>query len=98
MKRNLFNPEASGVFFKKKRAVNLKCLQINSKKYKSTNQLIFSKVLVSGHQPTHLIHESHGFNPEFRTPACARANWAPASREPRSTQRQKQEKGPSLRK
>ena len=33
----------------------------------------------------------------LRAPACARASWAPASKEPRSTQRQKQEKGPSLR-
>ena len=34
----------------------------------------------------------------LRAPACARASWAPASKEPRSTQRQKQLKGPNLRK
>lgn len=83
-------------FLLKKKGSQLEMFTNQLKKYKSTNQLIFSKVLVSGHQPTHLIHEST-WNPEFRTPACARANWAPASREPRSTQRQKQEKGPSLR-
>lgn len=32
----------------------------------------------------------------LRAPACARASWAPASKEPRSTQRQKQLKGPNL--
>lgn len=45
-------------FLLKKKGSQLEMFTNQRKKYKSTNQLIFSKVLVSGHQPTHLIHES----------------------------------------
>lgn len=83
-------------FLLKKKGSQLEMLLLQLKKIQINKSTVFFLRCWSVVTNQPIWSTNPTWNPEFRTPACARANWAPASREPRSTQRQKQEKGPSL--